>query len=185
MPNTKKLQDYKYPDLISNGLVDTILKSLYMTHQKWSSQMRILVISTRPGEGKTLISNMLCERLISKGRKCLIVVPYIEAGDWSVVSYKVDKSFYQSRAEDIVPIERMNEADILIIELPSLIMNDYPVDLIRQFDMAFLVCKANREWVKADQTALESFITISGIRPQVVLNEVNTEIVEQILGKIS
>jgi len=185
MPNIKKFQDYKYPDLISNGLTDTILKSLYMNHQRWSGQMRILVISTRPDEGKTLISNMLCERLLSKGRKCLVVMPYIEDGDWSMVSYKVDKSFYQSRAEDIVPVERMNDAEILIIELPSLIMNDYPVELIRQFDMAFLVCKANREWVKADQTALESFITISGIRPQIILNEVSTDIVEQILGKIS
>jgi len=185
MPNTKKLQDYKFPDMIRNGLIDTILKSLYMNHQKWSGQMRILIISTRPEEGKTLISNMLCERLLNKGRKCLVVMPYIENGDWSMVSYKVDKSFYQSRAEDIVPMERMNDAEILIIELPSLIMNDYPVELIRQFDMAFLVCKANREWVKADQTALESFITISGIKPHVILNEVNTEIVEQVLGKIS
>ena len=147
--------------------------------------MRILIISTRPGEGKTLISNMLCERLISKGRKCLVVMPYIEEGDWSVVSYKVDKSFYQSRAEDIVPVEKMNDADMLIIELPPLIMNDYPVELIRQFDVAFLICKANREWVKADQTALDSFITISGIRPHVILNDVDIDIVEEILGKVS
>jgi hypothetical protein len=150
-----------------------------------SGQMRILMISTRQGEGKTTISNLLCERLNSKGRKCLVVMPYIEAGDWSVASYKVDKSFYQSRAEDIVPVEKMNDADILIIELPPLIMNDYPVDLIRQFDMAFLVCKANREWLKADQTALDSFIRISGISPHIILNEADAGIVEEVLGKVS
>jgi len=184
MPHIDKLKNHKFPETITNGLSDTILKSLYLINSK-SGQMRILIISTRSGEGKTIISNMLCERLLSKGRKCLVVKPYIEAGDWSVVSYKVDKSFYQSRAEDMVPIEKLNDADILFIELPSLIMNDYPVELIRQFDMAFLVCKANREWLKADQTALDSFVKISGINPHIILNEAHMDIVEEILGKVS
>ena len=184
IPNIEKLKNYKFPDTISNGLCDTILKSLYMINSR-TSQVRILIISTRPREGKTTICNMLCERLNQKDRKCLVVTPYIEDGNWSVVSYKVDKSFYHSRTEDIVPIERMNDANILIIELPPLIMNDYPVELIRQFDMSYLVCKANREWVRADQTALESFITISGIQPQVVLNEVTTDVVEEVLGRFT
>jgi len=153
--------------------------------QHRSSQIRILIISTRPGEGKTMISNMLCERLISKGRKCLVVTPYIDSGNWSVVSYKVDKSFFTARSDDIIPLERMNDADILIIELPPLIMNDYPVELIRQFDLAFLICKANREWAKADQIALDSFVKISGINPQIILNEVEVDVVEDLLGKIS
>jgi uncharacterized protein involved in exopolysaccharide biosynthesis len=183
VPNTRKLQALKNPEMVSDGLSDTILKNLYLADYK-SGQMRILIISTRAGEGKTMISNMLCERLRDKGRKCLVVMPYVESGSWSVVSYKVDKSFYQARAEDIVPVERMSEADILIIELPPLIMNDYPVELIRQFDMAFLICKANREWVKADQMALDSFVRISGITPQLILNDVELDIVEEILGKI-
>jgi len=184
MPNIKKLQEFKKSDMICNGLSDTILKSLYMTNHR-SNQIRILIISTRPGEGKTMISNMLCERLINKGRKCLVVSPYVDAGNWSVVSYKVDKSFYEARSDDIVPLEKMNNADILIIELPPLIMNDYPVELIRQFDLAFLICKANREWAKADQIALDSFIKISGINPQIILNEVEVDVVEEVLGKVS
>ena len=184
MPNFKKLHELKNHEMVSNGLSDTILKSLYMANHR-SHQMRILIISTRPGEGKTVIGNMLCERLINKGRKCLVVTPYVDSGNWSVVSYKVDKSFYEARAHDIVPVERMTDAEILIIELPPLIMSDYPVELIRQFDMAFLICRADREWVKADQTALDSFIKISGINPQIILNEVEIDIVEEILGKVS
>lgn len=183
MPNLNKLHKYKHTEMISNLLRDTILKSLYMVNHQ-SGQIRILIISTRPGEGKTVISNMLCERIIEKGRKCLVVMPYADGNDWSIVTYKVDKSSYQSRAEDIVPIERMNDADVLIIELPSLILNDHPVDLLRQFDIAFLICNANREWAKADQTALESFIKISGIRPQIILNDVDLDIVEEVLGKV-
>jgi uncharacterized protein involved in exopolysaccharide biosynthesis len=183
IPNSRKLQTLKNQEQITAGLSDTILKNLYMTDRR-HGQMRVLIISTRQGEGKTLISNTLCERLINKGRKCLVVMPYIDSGSWSVVSYKVDKAFYQARAEDIVPVEKMNDADILIIELPPLIMNDYPVELIRQFDMAFLICTANREWVKADQAALDSFIKISGITPQLILNDVELNVVEEILGKI-
>ena len=184
IPNTRRLEGLKNPELIRDSLSDTILKNLYLTDQK-SNQMRILIISTRTGEGKTVISNLLCERLINKGRKCLVVTPYMDSGSWGVVSYKVDQSFYQARAEDLVPVEKMSDADILIIELPPLIMNDYPVELIRQFDMAFLICKASREWVKADQTALDSFIKISGIKPYIILNDVELDVVEEILGKIS
>ena len=184
IPNTRRLEALKNSDMIRDGLSDTILKNLYLTDKK-SDQMRILVISTRPGEGKTMISNLLCERLLNKGRRCLVVTPYMDSGSWSVASYKVDQSFYRARAEDIVPVEKMSDADILIIELPPLIMNDYPVELIRQFDMAFLICKANRDWVKADQTALDSFIKISGITPYIILNEVELDVVEEILGKIN
>ena len=184
IPNSRRLEGLKDSELIRDGLSDTILKNMYLTDQK-SNQMRILVISTRPGEGKTTICNMLCERLLHKGRKPLVVTPYMDSGSWSVASYKVDQSFYRARAEDIVPVEKMSDADILIIELPPLIMNDYPVELIRQFDMAFLICKANRDWVKADQTALDSFIRISGITPQIILNDVELDVVEEILGKIS
>jgi uncharacterized protein involved in exopolysaccharide biosynthesis len=183
MPNKKKLQMLKNHELISDGLSDTILKSLYMAERK-TTQTRVLIISTRSEEGKTMISNMLCERLHNKGRKCLLMTPPNDTNSWMAVSYKVDKLFYQAKAEDIVPVERMDEADILIIELPPLIMNDYPVELIREFDMAFLICNANREWGKADQTALNSFTKISGITPQIILNEVDMEIVEEILGKV-
>lgn len=183
VPNTQKLNAYKNPEQVSDGLSDTILKNLYLADHK-NNQQRILVISTRPSEGKTTICNLLCERLIRKGRKCLVVVPYLDSGSWSVVSYKVDNAFYQARAEDLVPVERLNNADILILELPSLIMSDYPVTLIKEFDMAFLVCDANREWAKADQTALDSFIKISGMTPQLILNDVELDIVEDILGKI-
>lgn len=183
VPDTKLLQGQKNAEVISDGLSDTILKNLYLADHK-NKQQRILIVSTRPSEGKTIISNMLCERLLRKGRKCLVVIPYLDSGSWSVVSYKVDNAFYQARAEDLVPVERLNSADILILELPSLIMSDYPVALIKEFDMAFLVCDANREWTKADQTALDSFIKISEITPQLILNNVELDVVEEILGKI-
>jgi uncharacterized protein involved in exopolysaccharide biosynthesis len=181
-PNTKILNAYKNSGQISDGLSDTILKNIYLTHNP--GQQRILIISTRPSEGKTTISNLLCERVLQKGKKCVVVVPYLASGGWSVVSYKVDNAFFQSKAEDLVPVDKLNSADVLILELPSLIMNDYPVALIKQFNIAFLVCDANREWTKADQTALDGFVKISGITPYLILNDVNKDAIEEVLGKI-
>ena len=181
-PNMKALNAYKNPEQINESLSNTILKNIYLNDK--TGQQRILIISTRPFEGKTTISNLLCERILQKGKKCLVVIPYLDSGSWSVVSYKVDNAFFQSKAEDLVPVERLNDTDVLILELPSLIMNDYPVALIKQFNIAFLVCDANREWTNADQTALESFINISGIKPYLILNDVDKDIVEEVLGKI-
>ena len=183
IPNTQKLLSLKNCEQITNGLNDVILKNLYLTDHKFG-QVRVLIISTRPAEGKTLISNMLCERLLEKGRKCLVVTPFMDSGSWSVVSYKASKFSYKARAEDIAPVEKMNDADILIIELPALIINDYPVELIRQFNTAFLICRANRQWGKADQNALDSFVKVSGINPQIILNDAELDLVEEILGKI-
>ena len=183
IPNTQKLLMLKNYEQIANGLNDVILKNLYLTDHK-SGQVRVLIISTRPSEGKTLISNMLCERLLEKGRKCLVVTPFMDSGSWSVVSYKSSKFTYKARAEDIAPVEKMNDADILIIELPSLIVNDYPVELIKQFNSAFLICRANRAWGKADQNALDNFVKVSGISPQIILNDTELNMVEEMLGKI-
>ncbi len=182
-PNIKELTGYKNSEQISDGLSDTILRNIYISNQQ--SQQRVLIISTRPSEGKTTISNLLCERLLQKGKKCLVVVPYLDSGSWSVVNYKIDSAFYQSKAEDLVPVERLNETDVLILELPSLILNDYPITLIRQFNVAFLICEANREWTKADQSAIDGFIKISGITPYIILNDVTKDVVEDVLGKIS
>ena len=183
IPNTQKLLMLKNYEQITNGLNDVILKNLSLTDHK-SGQVRVLIISTRPSEGKTLISNMLCDRLLEKGRKCLVVTPFMNSGSWSVVSYKASKFTYKARSEDIAPVETMNDADILIIELPSLIVNDYPVELIKQFNTAFLVCRANRKWGKADQNALDNFVRVSGISPQIILNDAELDLVEEILGKI-
>jgi hypothetical protein len=183
IPNTQKLLSLKNYEQIANGLNDVILKNLYLTDHKYG-QVRILIISTRPLEGKTLVSNMLCERLIERGRKCLVVTPIMNSGSWSVVSYKADKLSYRPRAEDIAPVEKINDADILIIELPALIINDYPVELIKQFNIAFMVCRANRIWGKVDQNALDNFVRVSGISPQIILNDTELDLVEEMLGKI-
>ena len=182
IPNIKKLQGLKNYQQLTNGLSDAILKNVYMADNRFG-QMRILMISTRPEEGKTMISNMLCERLLDKGNKCLVVMPYIDSGSWSVVTYKARDVEYQARSQEIAPVEKINDADILIIELPSLVTNNYPVELIKQFNIAFLVCRANREWGNADQTALNSFVRISGIKPHIILNDVELNLVDDILGK--
>ncbi|MDR1672842.1 MAG: hypothetical protein LBS09_05200 [Bacteroidales bacterium] len=187
LPDIKKLKTYKHARLVSNSLSDIILKNIYLIeqHEEHPQQQRILIVSTRSSEGKTTIGNMLCERIISKGRRCLVMVPYMDiSGNWSVASYKVDTAAYQAHTEGIVPVEKLNEAEILILELPSLILNDYPVELIKQFNMAFLVCDANRQWAKADQTALDTFISISGLTPYLILNNVDKDVVEEVLGKV-
>jgi hypothetical protein len=182
IPNIKKLQGLKNCQQLTSRLSDAILKNVYLADNRFG-QMRILMISTRPEEGKTMISNMLCERLLDKGNKCLVVMPYIDSGSWSVVTYKARDFDYKAQSQEIAPVEKMNDADILIIELPSLVTNNYPVELIKQFNIAFLVCRANREWGNADQTALNSFVRISGIKPHIILNDVELNMVDDLLER--
>jgi uncharacterized protein involved in exopolysaccharide biosynthesis len=180
--DVKELKSYKNPEAVNNTLHDSLLKTLYLPDHH--EQQRILIVSTRPHEGKSMICNMLCERLSFKGRKCLVVSPVAETGTLSVVNFQINNVFSQARPGDLVPVDKPEDADILLLELPSLITNDYPVEFVRQFNMAFLICNANREWTKADQTALDNFIHISGITPHLILNQADKDAVEDVLGKI-
>ncbi|MDR2040187.1 MAG: hypothetical protein LBQ60_19880 [Bacteroidales bacterium] len=182
-PYVKRLNNYKNAEIIRHSLADTILKKLYHSYDQRCQ--KILIISTRPGEGKTVIGNFLSERLIQKGKKTMVAVPHLNITGINTLNYDTDHTFLRSTIEDLVPADKLDDADILLWELPPLISNDYPIKLIRQFNIVFLVCDANREWTNADQIALDSFVNVSETIPYIILNRVNDDVVRDLLGKIN
>ena len=74
--------------------------------------------------------------------------------------------------------------DYIIIEVPSLINNAYPIDLIQKFDIALLVVRANRSWTDADKTALEGFLSVSKHPAQIILNGVELMFLDSVFGEI-
>jgi uncharacterized protein involved in exopolysaccharide biosynthesis/cellulose biosynthesis protein BcsQ len=74
--------------------------------------------------------------------------------------------------------------DYVIIEIPSILYNPYPSGLVASVDLPVMVCRANRLWSVSDQNAVESFIKNNPHTPQFILNGVELEVIESVLGEL-
>lgn len=74
--------------------------------------------------------------------------------------------------------------DYVLIELPSLINNNYPARLVAGADMPILICRANRLWADADQVALDNIQSLSGNKLHFIINGVDIKETEMLLGDL-
>jgi hypothetical protein len=64
------------------------------------------------------------------------------------------------------------------------IYNNYPAELVAQADMSILVCRSNRLWSEADQTALNGLLPLCEPRMHFIINGVELQEVESMLGDL-
>jgi hypothetical protein len=74
--------------------------------------------------------------------------------------------------------------DYVLVEIPPVLYYSFPTQLIASANLIILVCRANRVWSTADQGALD-LVTKSALSPPVViLNGVELQVVESVLGDL-
>lgn len=78
----------------------------------------------------------------------------------------------------------MTNPDYVLIEIPSIIHYPYPTELVSSVDLPLMVCRSNRGWSIADQGALDTIMKITSRPPVLLLNGVETEVVESIIGEM-
>ena len=102
--------------------------------------------------------------------------------------YSINKQF--NKAKNYTDIIKLNDIKLdfvpeyVIIELPSLINNNYPTDLITNSDLSILVCRSNRLWSEADQAALNNILPFTGSKLNFIINGVELKEVESLLGDL-
>ena len=102
--------------------------------------------------------------------------------------YTIDKQFY--KAKNYTDILKLNNItldytpDYVIIELPAIIYNNHPAELFTQSDIDILICRSNRLWSEADQTALNNLLPLSGDKMNFIVNGVELKEVESLLGDL-
>jgi hypothetical protein len=62
------------------------------------------------------------------------------------------------------------DPDFVLIELPALIYNNYPADLMTNADMGILVCRSNRIWTEADQSSVNNLLDQSASKIKFIVN---------------
>ena len=74
--------------------------------------------------------------------------------------------------------------DYVLIEIPSILYYPYPTALVQSADLPLMICRANRVWSHADQGSLDNISEVTSKSPLFLLNGVEIEVVESILGEL-
>ena len=74
--------------------------------------------------------------------------------------------------------------DYVIIELPNLLEQNYPSELMSNSDLTLMVCRSNRLWSKADENILQNIKALVRDKLQFILNGVEIKEVESLLGEL-
>lgn len=185
--------DYEY---LRNKAVNNISRNIILNQFKKKDGGKPLVnmlFSTQAHEGKTFICQNLISKLCELNYKILHITyeqePLPIGEDYMHVAYTVSDRLYkindvrQFDADGLVP--DFGAFDFVILELPDIIKNPFPVTLAATIDFSFLVTRANRPWSEADKNALQLFNeATTGPEPTVILNGVKVLEMETVVGEI-
>ena len=189
-PKKEKVDFTKLGDLALGQFVQQI--KLQLRHLKSKDDLapnRIAVLSTRQEEGKSFISKMAVNKLRDGGER----VAYLYTGDMvdrahpDDFHYITDIHFFERKSEDKLLNNSafdVNSFDYIFLELPGLLTESYPVDLVAQYDLSILTARANRTWNHADSKALATYSKVVTSPPKLVVNGLKTEALEDSLGEI-
>ncbi len=114
--------------------------------------------------------------------------PSIYMPSSSYVSYDLNEEFYKS--EDYRDILRQNDLelnfdpDYVFIELPPLLHNNYPTELVATADISILICRSNRLWAEADKSVLNGICQLAESNIAFIVNGVEIKEVETVLGEL-
>lgn len=111
---------------------------------------------------------------------------YLEKDEY--ITYQIQNAFTGiDNIEDFLPENirtKLHKIDYLFIELPAIIGNSYPIKLISKIDLPILICRANRVWTPADQSALNLISKTNKNPIGFILNGTEINAVEDILGEL-
>ncbi len=184
-------------DYLKNKAVNAISRNIILNQfKKEKGQMPVvnMFFSTQDGEGKTFICEHLITKLCELEYRTLHVT--YDAYDFKLgepcyqkLQYEVSDHLYKiSKVEEFDKEEVIKDFtyyDFIILELPSIIKNPFPVKLAATMDYTFLVTRANRAWGEADKNALALFNeATTGPEPSIILNGVKTLEMETVVGDI-
>ena len=115
--------------------------------------------------------------------------PEMKLGKSEYSSYQINPHYFSARNyTDLLgetPIVSDHAPyDFILIEIPPILYNSYPSQLVASADLALIVGRSNRVWSAADQKALDLVTKITSQKPVFLLNGVEIEVIESILGDL-
>lgn len=191
-----------YFEYLTNRSIQILIQNLRAMLQRSvdseKKPIKILVFSTQKTDGKSLIQEELCNNLRKFEHSVLSMNYKIDAynpkyrhevtNQEDYVEYVINDSFFnKTKLPNLFideEIPRFNVYDYVVMELPSIVHNPFPPELMKEFDIAIMVARANRTWLQADMKSLKSIKEFLLVEPVVVLNGTNPEYLQELVGEI-
>ncbi|MBT8186870.1 MAG: hypothetical protein HKP38_09255 [Croceitalea sp.] len=191
--NSKKI-DFDY---LKNKAVNAISRNIILNQFKIGKEgMPVinLLFSTQEGEGKTFISQQLSTKLCELDYKILHITYdeedfALNADCYQKIQYPISDKLYKISNVQEFDVENtikdFNKFDFILLEIPPIIKNPFPVKLASTMDYTFLVTRASRPWGEADKNALALFNeATTGPEPSIILNGVKVLEMETVVGDL-
>lgn len=152
----------------------------------------ILIFSTRNDEGKDTMTHVMANNVTELGKKVLVISPkeidenFEDPVLYDRVSYVPDLNFLGATSiTDLTPEHNnLDDYNFILVEIKGVIRDQYPIELVEQFDMAVCVVSAKRSWNKADRFALVEFMETLKAKPRLLVNAVEPDFMDSVLGEI-
>jgi uncharacterized protein involved in exopolysaccharide biosynthesis len=152
----------------------------------------ILVFSTRNNEGKNTMTHLMANHMAELGKRVLVIAhkefdeDFKDPIKYDRYSYTPDIDFLQVKDIRHIVDEDINydSYEFILVEIMGVIRDQYPIELVERFDMAVCVVSAKRSWNKADRFALSEFIETLGLQPRLLVNAVEPDLMDTVLGEI-
>lgn len=185
---------------IAERLLEIIIQNIKLTINRnaiyqTEKPYLIMVFSTRPDTGKTTLTTNLIRKLREYGEKVLYLNYEKESGEESdedlnyTFKYKIDNKFVEIKhINELLKAQYIRQEnykyDYIFLEIPSIIYNSIPLDLVETVDLSILVMKASDRWQKADIGAMNTLLEVSREKPLAVLNMAEVYALEDIINTV-
>ncbi|WP_418992845.1 GumC family protein [Alistipes sp.] len=139
------------------------------------------ILSTEPGDGKSILAEHLAARFRESGLKVRTV-------SWNTDFDAEQKAYLLSeRLADFVHDKSgelpLGEADVVLVEYPPLSHHSVPRDLLREAALNIFVAPATRTWKETDQLLYEKAVKLAGDTPTALcLNCAGRDVVQTFTG---
>ncbi|OIP02186.1 MAG: hypothetical protein AUJ98_02055 [Bacteroidetes bacterium CG2_30_33_31] len=184
-------------DFVKNRMVELITQSINYNLENVDHKTKIVtVFSTQNVEGKTVLTTNLANMLGSFGLKVLqLNYKSFTNKDFDETVDNPQHTYFEyvknSNFPEVKTIDELlgndiksSDYDFIFVEFPSIIYYQYPVKLMSDSDLNLLVVRSNRNWTKADTNALNIVKSANKKLPIVVLNGVDLDTIDLVLGEI-
>lgn len=192
-PNLSSKNKHLRLHVIKNKTLDVITRKLLLLKTLSSSNkkgIQVLILSNQSGEGKSYVFSMIAGKLSKLGLKIQYLThnKNLTSSDYKLINYTVTPEFHN--VSDITDLDEKviskENFDYTFVEIPDILNNSYPVQLVKESNYSILVVRANRAWTEADKNSVKDFKSVEQEDNllQVILNGVEINEMEHILGDL-
>lgn len=198
-PEMAKSRKYDMPYL-ENSLLEQTATSVILNLSKREKEYprKIMISSTRVGDGKVWSATKLACKLTEISGRVLLVYPNVNKLEVNglfdkfncqtkpvTAEYPVKENFIDvENLKELIPEVNLKDFKYIITVIPALAERQIPVGLVKEADLPMVVVQSARTWSESDSLLMKLFRKAAPEDPVLLLNRVALHNLERVYGQL-